>query len=104
MIDVGVALHHGEFATVSALMEHHGIPIDMQNFPHLADKNIWRAVRDAMVPAIDARYHVYVRDSAGNWTLNMERFLAYLEREGITGWPRLESGKLDMEQETFKDM
>src|SRR6516225_2989285 len=104
VIDVGVALHHGEFAGVSALMEHHGIPIDMQNFPHLADKDIWRAVRDAMVPAIDARYHVYVRDSAGNWTFNMERFLAYLEREGITGWPRLESGKLDMEQETFKDM
>lgn len=104
MIEVGVALHHGEFAAVSALMEHHGIPIDLENFPQLADKDIWRAVRDAMVPAIDARYHVYVRDSAGNWTFNMERFLAYLEREGITGWPRLESGKLDMEQETFKDM
>lgn len=104
MIDVGVALHHGEFAAVSALMEHHGIPIDMKNFPHLADEAIWRTVRDAMVPAIDARYRVYVRDSAGNWTFNMERFLAYLEREGITGWPRLESGKLDMEQETFKDM
>jgi hypothetical protein len=57
-----------------------------------------------MVPAIDARYRVYARDSAGNWTFNMERFLAYLEREGITGWRRLESGKLDMEQETFKDM
>jgi hypothetical protein len=37
VIDVGVALHHGEFAAVSALMEHHGIPIDMENLPHLAD-------------------------------------------------------------------
>ena len=34
----------------------------------------------------------------------MERFLAYLEREGITGWPRLESGKLNMKRKTFKDM
>ena len=32
MIDLGVALYHGEFAAVSALMEHHGIPIDMENF------------------------------------------------------------------------
>jgi hypothetical protein len=89
VIDLGIALYHGEFAAVSALMEHHGVPIDMEIFPQLADKDIWRAVRDAMVPAIDAKYGVYTRDSAGNWTFNMQLFLAYLEREGIlAGWPR----------------
>ena len=77
--DLGVALYHGEFAAVSALMEHHGVPIDMEIFPQLADKDIWRAVRDAMVPAIDAQYGVYVRDAAGDWTFNMERFAAYLD-------------------------
>ena len=102
MIDLGIALYHGEFAAVSALMEHHGVPIDMEIFPQLADKDTWRAVRDAMVPAIDAQYGVYVRNSAGNWTFNMERFTAYLEREGITGWPLLESGKLDMGAKTFR--
>ena len=35
-------------------------------------------VRDAMVPAIDAKYGVYVRDAAGDWSFNMERFVAYL--------------------------
>ena len=37
-IDLGVALYHGEFAAVSALMEHHGVPIDMEIFNQLADK------------------------------------------------------------------
>ena len=72
--DLGVALYHGEFAAVSALMEHHGVPIDMEIFSQLADKNTWRVLRDAMVPAIDAQYGVYVRNDAGDWAFNMERF------------------------------
>ena len=56
-----------------------------------------------MVPAIDAQYGVYVRNAAGDWTFNMERFTAYLEREGIA-WPRLETGKLNMRRKTFEDM
>jgi DNA polymerase-1 len=104
VIDLGVALYHGEFAAVSALMEHHGVPIDMEIFPQLADKDTWRTLRDAMVPMIDAQYGVYVRDSTGNWTFNMERFAAYLAREGITGWPLLESGKLNMKRKTFEEM
>jgi DNA polymerase I len=94
-IDLGVALHHGEFAAVSALMEHYGVPIDMEIFPQLADEANWGAVRDAMVPAIDAKYGVYVHGENGEWSFNMERFDAYCVREGIA-WPRLESGKLNM--------
>ena len=102
--NLGIALYHGEFAAVSALMEHRGIPIDMDEFPQLADKKIWSGVRDAMVPAIDAKYGVYVRNAAGDWTFNMERFIAYLEREGIIGWPLLETGKLNMRRKTFEEM
>jgi hypothetical protein len=102
--DLGVALYHGEFASVSALMEHNGVPIDREIFPQLADKDTWRSVRDAMVPEIDAQYGVYVRDRSGDWTFNMERFEAYLARAGITGWPRLETGKLNMQRKTFEDM
>jgi DNA polymerase family A len=101
--DLGVALYHGEFAAASALMEHWGVPIDMEVFPQLADKTIWQAVRDAMVPAIDAQYGVYVRNAAGDWTFNSERFAAYLEREGIS-WPRLETGKLSTKGKTFDEM
>src|SRR5262249_29781067 len=101
--ELAVALHHGEFAATSALMEYRGVPVDMEIFTQLADKNTWRAVRDDMVPTIDARYGVYVRNAAGDWTFNMERFAAYLTREGI-GWPLLESGKFNMKRKTFEDM
>jgi DNA polymerase-1 len=98
-----IALYHGEFAAVSALMEHNGVPIDMEIFPLLADKAAWNAVRDAMVPAVDAQYRVYVRNAAGDWAFNLERFAAYCKREGID-WPRLESGQLNMQRKTFEDM
>ena len=105
MISLGIALYHGEFAAVSALMEHNGVPIDMPIFQQLADKNIWREVRDAMVPEIDAQYGVYVRDRTDNWTFNMERFETYLSREGLlASWPRTENGKLSMKRKTFEDM
>jgi DNA polymerase-1 len=103
--DLGVALYHGEFAAVSALMEHHGVPIDMNTFTQLADKNTWRDVRDAMVPTIDARYGVYVRSAGGDWSFNGKRFEAYLQREAILpGWPRTETGKLSMHRKVFEDM
>ena len=68
-INLGIALYHGEFAAVSALMEHNGVPIDMEIFSQLADSNVWRAVRDEMVPAIDAQYGVYTRrNNRSDWT------------------------------------
>jgi hypothetical protein len=103
--DLGIALYQGEFAAVSALMEHRGVPIDMEVYSQLADGDTWRAVRDAMVPVIDAQYGVYLHDAGGDWTFNMERFEAYLAREGLlAGWPRLESGKLNMQRKVFENM
>jgi hypothetical protein len=58
---------------VSALMEHRGVPIDVGVFRQLADNDTWRAVRDAMVPTIDAQYGVYV----------LERTSIRLNRGGI---------------------
>jgi DNA polymerase-1 len=101
-IDLEIALYHGEFAAVSALMEHHGVPIDMEVFPWLADESVWRAVRDEMVPEIDAQYGVYTHTN-NDWSFSAERFEAYLKREGID-WPRLKSGKLDLKRKTFENM
>ena len=103
-INLGIALYHGEFAAVSALMEHNGVPIDMEIFSQLADSNVWRAVRDEMVPAIDAQYGVYTRrNNRSDWTFSMERFVAYLKREGIE-WPTLETGAFNMKRKMFEDM
>jgi DNA polymerase I len=56
-----------------------------------------------MVPAIDAQYGVYTRDTAGDWHFNLELFAAYLKREGIT-WPLTEKGNLSTKRKTFEDM
>ena len=102
-IDLGVALYRGASVAAAALMEHRGVPIDMEIFPQLQDKQTWAAVRDAMVPAIDAKYGVYVQDRNGDWTFNAARFENYLTRNGID-WPRLETGKLNLRRKTFEDM
>jgi hypothetical protein len=102
--DLRIALYHGEFAAVSGLMEHNGVPVDVDVFAALSDKATWRSVRDAMVPKVDAKYGVYVRGAGGDWTFNNGRFSEYLKREGIGGWPLLESGKLNMRRKVFEEM
>lgn len=102
--DLGIALYHGEFAAVSALMEFTGVPVDMKVFPQLADPDVWRGVRDEMVPRINAQYGVYIKNAAGDWAFNTEIFNTYLDRENITGWPRLESGALNLRRKTFDNM
>jgi DNA polymerase-1 len=103
-IELGVALYRGEFVAASALMEHRGVPIDMEIFQRLQDKCKWAAVRDAMVPEIDAAYGTYVRDSkTGDWSFSEERFAAYLKRSKID-WPLLDTGRLDLKRKTFERM
>jgi DNA polymerase-1 len=102
-IDLDIALYHGEFVKVSAQMEHRGVPIDTAISSRLAEPKIWREIRDEMVPVIDAQYGVYARNAAGDWTFSMERFGAYLKREGIE-WPLTEKGRLNTKRKTFEDM
>ena len=102
--DLDLSLHRGESVAVLALMEHRGVPIDREIFPQLTDKRAWRYVRDAMVSVIDAAYGVYVKSLDGDWQFNIEKFEAYLERQGIIGWPRTEKGKLSTRTKTFENM
>ena len=84
-------------------MEHRGVPIDMEIYPQLADGVVWAYVRDAMVPAIDANYGVYVRNKHGDWTFSQKQFAEYLKREGIA-WPLTATGELSLKNKTFEDM
>jgi DNA polymerase I len=104
LIDLDIALHHGEFVASLARMEHAGVPIDMEVFPLLADESAWRYVRDSMVPTIDAAYGVYAKGPDGDWHFSMERFEQYLNRVGITGWPRTAEGKLSTKRKVFENM
>jgi DNA polymerase family A len=101
-IDLPIALHRGEGVAVLARSEHIGVPIDMETFPPLVDKETWRDIRDSMVPLVDV-HGIYVWDKNG-WHWSQERFEQWLGSEGII-WPRKEkTGKLDMRRKTFESM
>ena len=103
-INLRQALYRGEFVGCLALIDHRGPPIDMDIFPSLADERTWGAMRDAMVPAVDAHYQVYERNSSGEWSFNHDRFELYLKHEGLLkSWPRTETGKLDLKRKTWDD-
>jgi len=102
-INLPLALHRGESVAALAIMEHIGVPIDMEIFPQLADKKTWREIRDSMVPLVDVN-GIYVCDNQGEWHWNNERFEQFLAAEEIN-WPRKEdTGKLDLRRKTFESM
>ena len=103
LIDLDTALHWSEFAAVSAVMEHRGVPIDMEIFSQLQDKQAWAFVRDAIVPQVNAQYGVYVKGADGEWHFSVALFEEYLARAEID-WPRLETGKLNLRRKTFEGM
>ena len=103
-VDLDIALHWGEFAAVSAQMEHNGVPINMAIFRYLQDKHVWAFIRDALVPKINPQYGVYVLGKDGEWHWNDNLFEAYCAHAGID-WPRHEAtGKLDLRSKTFDSM
>jgi DNA polymerase I len=103
-VNPDTALHWSEFVEVSAVMEHRGIPIDMEIFSQLQDKQVWSFVRDAIVPKINPQYGVYAKGSDGDWHFSAALFEEYLARAGID-WPRHEAtGKLDLRSKTFDSM
>jgi hypothetical protein len=101
-VDLPIALHRGEAIAALARSEHTGVPLDMEVFSQLADKNTWRDIRDTMVPLVDV-HGIYVHDKTG-WHWNNARFEEWTASEGID-WPRKEeTGKLDMRRQTFESM
>lgn len=95
-IDLDRALLRGRYMSAVAHMEHNGVPIDTGTLGRLRER--WSVIQRALINAIDQPYHVY----EGN-TFKCARFQRWLARQGIA-WPRLSSGKLDLSDETFREM
>jgi DNA polymerase I len=93
-IDLPRALLRGRYMAAAAAMEHVGVPIDVLMLHQLREG--WTGIQNELIAAIDADYGVYE-----GRTFKQERFAAWLARNGIP-WPHLESGKLDLEDETFR--
>jgi hypothetical protein len=99
-IDLYRALLRGRYMTAVARMEWVGVPIDTDWLTRL--RGGWNGIRTELVAAVDARYGAFVvRDGVPSF--NSERWEAYLARAGIP-WPRQESGRLALDDETFKEM
>lgn len=95
-IDFPRALLRGQYNTALAKMESLGSPIDYPTYKGLCHH--WEAIKSELIKEVDASYGVYEN---GSFKENL--FLQYVQANGIR-WPRLESGKLKLDDETFKTM
>lgn len=95
-VDVPRALLRGRYGWAVASMEHRGIPIDVPMFEHL--RNHWAEIQTALVAEVDARYGVFE-----GTTFKREKFAGWLIANDIP-WPRLDSGQLKTDDDTFRSM
>ena len=78
----------------AAAMEHVGTPIDVDMLELF--RRHWTAIQDRLIAEIDAAYGVFE-----GRTFKAERFAWWLARNNIP-WPLLESGNLDLSDDTFR--
>jgi hypothetical protein len=95
-IDLPRALLRGRYMAAAARMEYAGTPIDAPMLDKL--RRYWAPIQDKLIERIDADYGVY-----DGRTFKEGKFEAYLVRVGIP-WPRLDSGRLALDEDTFRQM
>jgi hypothetical protein len=95
-IDLPRALLRGRYMPAVAAMEYAGIPIDTEMLERL--RLSWSPIQGELIAAVDHDYNVY-----DGRTFKVDRFARWLAEQGIS-WPRLESGGLDLKDDTFRQM
>lgn len=95
-IDLPRALLRGRYMKAAARIEYNGIPIDTKMLTRLSDG--WELIQDTLISQIDEQYGVFE-----GRTFKRNKFSHWLIRNNIP-WPRLASGTLDLEDDTFREM
>ncbi len=95
-IDLPRALLRGRYMAAVAAMEHNGIPIDVETLN--AIRGNWEALKAELIARVDSSYGVFE-----GLSFRRERFAAWLVANGLP-WPRLESGELALDDDTFRQM
>ena len=95
-IDIPRALLRGRYMAAAAAMEYAGVPIDVPTLELLREH--WSGIQDDLIAAIDVDYGVFE-----GRTFKADRWGQYLTAHNIP-WPRLESGRLDLSDDTFRQM
>jgi hypothetical protein len=95
-IDLPRALLRGRYMGAAARMEWAGVPIDTKALTSL--RGNWSAIQGRLIWRIDRNYGVF-----DGRTFKADRWAAWLAQNGIP-WPRLPSGSLALDDETFRQM
>ena len=90
------AILRGRYMKAVGAMQHRGIPIDLDMFDKLNAN--WEDIKLNLIENVDAQYGVYV-----DGRFKEALFQSYLAREEIP-WPRLDSGRLALDRNTFSNM
>jgi DNA polymerase-1 len=93
-IDLPRALVRGRYMAAAAIMENNGTPIDVETLELL--RRNWISIQDKLIAEIDTDYQVF-----DGRTFMTERFAGWLAANNIP-WPVLESGRLDLSDDTFR--
>jgi DNA polymerase I len=93
-VDLSRALLRGRYMAAAAAMEHAGTPIDVNTLELF--RRHWTDIRDQLIAELDVAYGVFE-----GRTFKAERFAHYLAVNNIP-WPLLESGNLDLSDDTFR--
>jgi DNA polymerase-1 len=93
---LGQALLRGRYMAAVARMEWTGVPIDTGTLATI--RNGWPVIKLDLIAAVDKDFGVF--EGA---TFKAGLFAAWLRDAGIE-WPRTETGRLQLDQDTFKDM
>lgn len=95
-IDIPRALLRGRYMTAVARMEWRGVPIDTVALAQFRGK--WHAVQERLIERVDKDYGVY-----DGRTFKADRWAEWLSANDIP-WPRLPSGELALDDDTFHEM
>jgi DNA polymerase I len=93
---LGQALLRGRCTTAVARMERTGVPIDIETLAIL--RAGWPDIKTDLIEKVDVDYHVFE-----NGAFRAGWFARYLAGRGIA-WPKTDTGRLKLDEDTFKDM
>ena len=95
-IDWPRALLRGRYMKAVSSIQMNGVPLDQDALARLQSQ--WNAIQDQLIAELDRDYKVY-----DGRTFKASRWEEYLVANDIP-WPRLESGRLDLCDATFREM
>lgn len=95
-IDWPRALLRGRYMKSVSRIQMNGVPVDVEALTTL--QRSWLMIQDQLIADLDLDYGVYEGRS-----FKTDRWESFLMAKGIP-WPRLESGRLNMSDDTFREM